>query len=131
MHSAEAKKESRGAHAAEDFLIRHRRFRSLSIELPLCVSSMSVLPISARKSQQIASTSDLSVNRSISYTLAIEKPNIWKAGGEFIFPLVHPCFLHITIGDIPAGRIKMELFTDIAPTMAENFKQYKNFKNFR
>ncbi|KAJ0045409.1 hypothetical protein Pint_05215 [Pistacia integerrima] len=32
-------------------------------------------------------------------------------------------FFDITIGTIPAARIKMELFTDIAPKTAENFRQ--------
>ncbi|EOY19717.1 Cyclophilin-like peptidyl-prolyl cis-trans isomerase family protein isoform 2 [Theobroma cacao] len=32
-------------------------------------------------------------------------------------------FFDITIGSIPAGRIKMELFADIAPKTAENFRQ--------
>lgn len=31
-------------------------------------------------------------------------------------------FFDITIGNIPAGRIKMELFADIAPKTAENFR---------
>lgn len=31
-------------------------------------------------------------------------------------------FFDITIGTIPAGRIKMELFADIAPRTAENFR---------
>lgn len=31
-------------------------------------------------------------------------------------------FFDITIGSIPAGRIKMELFADIAPKTAENFR---------
>lgn len=31
-------------------------------------------------------------------------------------------FFDITIGTIPAGRIKMELFADIAPKTAENFR---------
>ncbi|CAL5421069.1 unnamed protein product [Camellia sinensis] len=33
-------------------------------------------------------------------------------------------FFDITIGTIPAGRIKMELFSDIAPKSAENFRQF-------
>ncbi|XP_011020431.1 PREDICTED: peptidyl-prolyl cis-trans isomerase CYP22-like [Populus euphratica] len=33
-------------------------------------------------------------------------------------------FFDITIGTIPAGRIKMELFADIAPKTAENFWQF-------
>ncbi|KAL0007207.1 hypothetical protein SO802_008709 [Lithocarpus litseifolius] len=33
-------------------------------------------------------------------------------------------FFDITIGNIPAGRIKMELFADIAPKTAENFRQF-------
>ncbi|KVI00724.1 Cyclophilin-like peptidyl-prolyl cis-trans isomerase domain-containing protein [Cynara cardunculus var. scolymus] len=33
-------------------------------------------------------------------------------------------FFDITIGTIPAGRIKMELFADIAPKTAENFRQF-------
>ncbi|KAL8154872.1 peptidyl-prolyl cis-trans isomerase CYP22 [Apium graveolens] len=33
-------------------------------------------------------------------------------------------FFDITIGSIPAGRIKMELFADIAPKTAENFRQF-------
>jgi hypothetical protein len=31
-------------------------------------------------------------------------------------------FFDITIGNIPAGRIKMELFADITPKTAENFR---------
>ena len=31
-------------------------------------------------------------------------------------------FFDVTIGNIPAGRIKMELFADIAPKTAENFR---------
>lgn len=31
-------------------------------------------------------------------------------------------FFDVTIGTIPAGRIKMELFADIAPKTAENFR---------
>uniref|UniRef100_A0A803NST0 Peptidyl-prolyl cis-trans isomerase n=1 Tax=Cannabis sativa TaxID=3483 RepID=A0A803NST0_CANSA len=33
-------------------------------------------------------------------------------------------FFDITIGTIPAGRIKMELFADIAPKTSENFRQF-------
>lgn len=33
-------------------------------------------------------------------------------------------FFDITIGSIPAGRIKMELFADIVPKTAENFRYY-------
>lgn len=33
-------------------------------------------------------------------------------------------FFDVTIGSIPAGRIKMELFADIAPKTAENFRQF-------
>ncbi|KAG4971036.1 hypothetical protein JHK85_037457 [Glycine max] len=32
-------------------------------------------------------------------------------------------FFDVTIGNIPAGRIKMELFADIAPKTAENFRK--------
>ncbi|RXK40892.1 peptidyl-prolyl cis-trans isomerase H [Tremella mesenterica] len=32
-------------------------------------------------------------------------------------------FFDIMIGDTPAGRIKMELFSDITPLTAENFRQ--------
>ncbi|XP_022746403.1 peptidyl-prolyl cis-trans isomerase CYP22-like isoform X2 [Durio zibethinus] len=32
-------------------------------------------------------------------------------------------FFDLTIGSTPAGRIKMELFVDIAPKTAENFRQ--------
>jgi peptidyl-prolyl isomerase H (cyclophilin H) len=31
-------------------------------------------------------------------------------------------FFDVTIGSIPAGRIKMEIFADIAPKTAENFR---------
>ncbi len=31
-------------------------------------------------------------------------------------------FFDVTIGSIPAGRIKMELFADIVPKTAENFR---------
>ncbi|KAK9829648.1 hypothetical protein WJX72_007086 [[Myrmecia] bisecta] len=33
-------------------------------------------------------------------------------------------FFDVTIGGQPAGRIKMELFADVAPKTAENFRQY-------
>ncbi|KAG6480431.1 hypothetical protein ZIOFF_063931 [Zingiber officinale] len=33
-------------------------------------------------------------------------------------------FFDVTIGSIPAGRIKMELFADIVPRTAENFRQF-------
>ncbi|KAK3025643.1 hypothetical protein RJ639_040629 [Escallonia herrerae] len=33
-------------------------------------------------------------------------------------------FFDVTIGTIPAGRVKMELFADIAPKSAENFRQF-------
>ncbi|XP_006650778.1 peptidyl-prolyl cis-trans isomerase CYP22 [Oryza brachyantha] len=33
-------------------------------------------------------------------------------------------FFDVTIGSIPAGRIKMELFADIVPKTAENFRQF-------
>ncbi|KAF5195944.1 Peptidyl-prolyl cis-trans isomerase [Thalictrum thalictroides] len=33
-------------------------------------------------------------------------------------------FFDVTIGTIPAGRIKMELFADITPKTAENFRQF-------
>eukprot|EP00798_Chlamydomonas_sp_ICE-L_P032485 gene32485-17726_t len=32
-------------------------------------------------------------------------------------------FFDITIGGVAAGRIKMELFADVAPKTAENFRQ--------
>lgn len=33
-------------------------------------------------------------------------------------------FFDVTIGSVPAGRIKMELFADITPRTAENFRQF-------
>ena len=36
-------------------------------------------------------------------------------------------FFDITIGSIPAGRIKMELFADIAPKTADNFRSHLFF----
>ena len=30
----------------------------------------------------------------------------------------------VTVGGLPAGRIKMELFADVAPKTAENFRQF-------
>ncbi|KAG5249916.1 peptidyl-prolyl cis-trans isomerase family protein [Salix suchowensis] len=33
-------------------------------------------------------------------------------------------FFDVTIGTIPAGRIKMELFADIVPKTAENFRAH-------
>mmetsp|Transcript_19964 Transcript_19964/g.35925 ORF Transcript_19964/g.35925 Transcript_19964/m.35925 type:complete len:186 (-) Transcript_19964:357-914(-) len=33
-------------------------------------------------------------------------------------------FFDINIGDSPAGRIKMELFADVCPKTAENFRQF-------
>ncbi len=32
-------------------------------------------------------------------------------------------FFDITIGGFPVGRIKMELFADVAPKTSENFRQ--------
>lgn len=32
-------------------------------------------------------------------------------------------FMDINIGETPAGRLKMELFSDTAPKTAENFRQ--------
>ncbi len=32
-------------------------------------------------------------------------------------------FFDITIGGMPMGRIKMELFKDVCPNTAENFRQ--------
>jgi len=32
-------------------------------------------------------------------------------------------FMDINIGETPAGRLKMELFSDIVPKTAENFRQ--------
>ncbi|CDR41414.1 RHTO0S06e01618g2_1 [Rhodotorula toruloides] len=34
------------------------------------------------------------------------------------------CFFDVSIGQTPAGRIKMELFDDICPKTAENFRQF-------
>ncbi|KAL1903605.1 Peptidyl-prolyl cis-trans isomerase H [Sporothrix stenoceras] len=34
------------------------------------------------------------------------------------------CFFDITIGGEPLGRIKMELFKDVVPNTAENFRQF-------
>ena len=31
-------------------------------------------------------------------------------------------FFDISIGDVPVGRIKMELFSDLVPKTAENFR---------
>lgn len=31
-------------------------------------------------------------------------------------------FFDISIGDVPVGRMKMELFSDIVPKTAENFR---------
>jgi peptidyl-prolyl isomerase H (cyclophilin H) len=33
-------------------------------------------------------------------------------------------FFDITISGVPAGRIKMELFADVVPKTAENFRQF-------
>ncbi|GAA5992358.1 hypothetical protein JCM10908_000442 [Rhodotorula pacifica] len=33
------------------------------------------------------------------------------------------CFFDVSIGQTPAGRIKMELFNDVVPKTAENFRQ--------
>ncbi|CAK5281434.1 unnamed protein product, partial [Mycena citricolor] len=32
-------------------------------------------------------------------------------------------FMDINIGETPAGRLKMELFSDVVPKTAENFRQ--------
>ena len=44
-----------------------------------------------------------------------------------IFNLSHPdnpvVFFDIKIGDYPAGQIKMELFANVVPKTAENFRQ--------
>ena len=34
------------------------------------------------------------------------------------------CTTDISIGGLPAGRVKMELFADVAPKTAENFRQF-------
>jgi len=46
--------------------------------------------------------------------------------------------MDINIGETPAGRLKMELFSDIVPKTAENFRQlctgeyrYSQFKTSR
>ncbi|KAF3791956.1 Peptidyl-prolyl cis-trans isomerase [Nymphaea thermarum] len=39
-------------------------------------------------------------------------------------------FFDVTIGTIPAGRIKMELFADIAPRTAENFRSLSFTRQF-
>lgn len=33
-------------------------------------------------------------------------------------------FLDVSIGDVPAGRMKMELWADMCPRTAENFRQF-------
>jgi len=33
-------------------------------------------------------------------------------------------FFDLTVGDVPAGRIKMELWADVVPKTAENFRQF-------
>lgn len=33
-------------------------------------------------------------------------------------------FFDITIGGVPSGRIRMELFADVAPKTSENFRYY-------
>ncbi|KAF9595026.1 hypothetical protein IFM89_036044 [Coptis chinensis] len=38
-------------------------------------------------------------------------------------------FFDVTIGTIAAGRIKMELFADIAPKTAENFRCLNGYKS--
>lgn len=35
---------------------------------------------------------------------------------------MHPVFFDISIGDKPAGRIEFELFSDVVPKTAENFR---------
>jgi Cyclophilin type peptidyl-prolyl cis-trans isomerase/CLD len=40
-------------------------------------------------------------------------------------PILRPALpADITIGGLPAGRVKMELFADITPKTAENFRQF-------
>ena len=40
-------------------------------------------------------------------------------------PQVRPAMpADVTVGGLPAGRIKMELFADVAPKTAENFRQF-------
>lgn len=34
------------------------------------------------------------------------------------------CFFDVTLGGEPLGRIKMEVFQDVVPKTAENFRQY-------
>jgi peptidyl-prolyl isomerase H (cyclophilin H) len=34
------------------------------------------------------------------------------------------CFFDITLGGEPLGRIKFELFADVTPRTAENFRQF-------
>jgi peptidyl-prolyl isomerase H (cyclophilin H) len=43
-----------------------------------------------------------------------------------VYGLRHPdnpvVFFDVTIGGLPAGRIKFELFADVVPKTAENFR---------
>jgi hypothetical protein len=44
-------------------------------------------------------------------------------GAEALTREPTPFLADISIGGVPAGRIKMELFADVAPKTAENFRQ--------
>ncbi len=44
----------------------------------------------------------------------------FSIGNQVERPVV---FFDISIGDVPVGRMKMELFSDIVPRTAENFRQ--------
>jgi peptidyl-prolyl isomerase H (cyclophilin H) len=49
-----------------------------------------------------------------------------SSGLQALYGLRHPdnpvVFFDISIGGYPAGRIKMELFADMVPKTAENFR---------
>lgn len=42
---------------------------------------------------------------------------------EILFSLNTPRPADVSIGDVPIGRLQMELFADVAPKTCENFRQ--------
>lgn len=54
------------------------------------------------------------------YNDAFTFSDLFPMEGQVERPIV---FFDISIGDVPVGRMKMELYSDIVPKTAENFRQ--------
>ena len=55
---------------------------------------------------------------------SLNKPAAWFASLVWLTCFVLLVFFDVSIGGKMAGRIQMELFADISPKTAENFRQF-------